>query len=98
MEMLGNLVENAFKWCRGKVTVIAAAEGGLTLAVEDDGPGIAPEAARRLLERGVRADESVPGHGFGLAAVRDIAAAYGGTVSIGASPRGGARVAITLPA
>jgi two-component system sensor histidine kinase PhoQ len=98
MEMLGNLVENAFKWCRGKVTVIAAAGGGLTLAVEDDGPGIAPEAARQLLERGVRADESVPGHGFGLAAVRDIAAAYGGTVSIGASPLGGARVAVTLPA
>jgi two-component system sensor histidine kinase PhoQ len=49
------------------------------------------------LERGVRADESVPGHGFGLAAVRDIAAAYSGAVAIGASPQGGARVAVTLP-
>lgn len=98
MEMLGNLLENAFKWCRGKVQVSAFASGGLTLAVDDDGPGIAPEAARRLLERGVRADESVPGHGFGLAAVRDITAAYGGAVSIEASALGGARIAVRLPA
>lgn len=97
MELLGNLIENAFKWCRREVRVTAEAGERLTLAVEDDGPGIAPEAARRLLERGVRADESVPGHGFGLAAVRDIAAAYGGEVTIEASRAGGARVAVVLP-
>ncbi|MFZ5556597.1 MAG: ATP-binding protein [Pseudomonadota bacterium] len=98
MEMLGNLIENAFKWCRHQVRVSASGDGGLTVAVDDDGPGIAADSAQHLLERGVRADESVPGHGFGLAAVRDIAGAYGGSVAIGASPQGGARVAVTLPA
>ncbi|HSO07670.1 MAG TPA: ATP-binding protein [Pelomicrobium sp.] len=97
MEMLGNVIENAFKWCRRQVRVTAVADGGLAIAVEDDGPGIAPEAARQLLERGVRADETVPGHGFGLVAVRDIAAAYGGHVSIGAAELGGARVEVRLP-
>ena len=62
--------------------------------MDDDGPGIDSALAERLLERGARADETVPGHGIGLAMVRDIAAAYGGGVTIERSSLGGARVAV----
>jgi two-component system, OmpR family, sensor histidine kinase PhoQ len=97
MELLGNLLDNAYKWCAARVRVSAArGEAGLELRVEDDGPGIPPSEAQWLIERGVRADESVPGHGIGLATVRDVAQAYSGTVTIERSPLGGARVAISL--
>ncbi len=95
MELLGNLIDNACKWAAAAVRVRAAArEGGLLLTVEDDGPGIAePE---RLVGRGVRGDEQVPGHGIGLAIVRDIALAYGGELRIGRSELGGACVEVWL--
>jgi two-component system sensor histidine kinase PhoQ len=97
MEMLGNLLDNAYKWCRSQVRVAAARSAEeLRLTVEDDGPGIEPGQAQRLLERGVRADETVPGHGIGLAVVRDLAGAYDGTVAIDRSPLGGARVTVRL--
>lgn len=98
-ELFGNLLDNAFKWCGAQVRVAAVRDGDrVVLAVEDDGPGIDPDRGRELLQRGVRADESVPGHGIGLAVVRDIASAYGGDVTIGRSPLGGARVALRLRA
>ena len=98
-ELLGNLLDNAFKWGRTQVRVGAEAAGGkLTLSVEDDGPGIAPEQAQRVLERGVRADQSVPGQGIGLAVVRDIVDAYGGELRIERSRLGGSRIILVLPA
>jgi two-component system sensor histidine kinase PhoQ len=98
MELLGNLLDNAFKWCVETVRVRAGMEESrLRLTIEDDGPGIAAADAQRVLERGVRADEEVPGHGIGLAVVRDVVAAYGGQIEIGSSPLGGAAVTITLP-
>lgn len=104
MELAGNLLDNAFKYCRGKVGLRARAEerpewrrSGLLLEVDDDGPGIAAADRLRVLERGVRADESVPGQGIGLAAVRELAAAYGGTIEIGDSDLGGAAVRVRLP-
>jgi two-component system, OmpR family, sensor histidine kinase PhoQ len=103
MELLGNLVDNACKWCRGhvRVTVTTDEHAGvrerLSLVVEDDGPGISQEDRARVLQRGVRMDESVPGHGLGLAMVRNTVDLYGGTVSIDASPLGGARVSLRLP-
>lgn len=104
-EALGNLMENACKWCRSQVRVSAAlgaAAGGtrlrsLEIVVEDDGSGIAERDRARVLERGVRADEQVSGHGLGLAMVRDMVELYGGRVVLGSSPLGGARVALTLP-
>jgi len=97
-EILGNLLDNAFKWCARQVRVRARVNGGqLTLTVEDDGSGIAPSDAQRVLERGVRTDETVPGHGIGLAVVRDIAEAYEGGVEIARSALGGAAVSVTLP-
>jgi two-component system sensor histidine kinase PhoQ len=98
-ELLGNVLDNAFKWCRGRVQVCAELVGGkLELTVQDDGPGIAAADVERLGERGARADQSVPGHGIGLAVTRDIVEAYGGRVAISNSALGGAAVTLVLPA
>jgi two-component system sensor histidine kinase PhoQ len=97
-ELLGNLLDNAFKWCQHQVLLRAGVtDKHFILQVEDDGQGIAPEQVEDILSRGVRADESVPGHGIGLAMVRDIVSAYEGTLQIDASPLGGARFTIRLP-
>jgi two-component system, OmpR family, sensor histidine kinase PhoQ len=102
-ELLGNLLDNACKWCRSRVRLTAQVDdhGGarerLHIAVEDDGPGI-PEADRpRVLRRGVRTDRSVPGHGIGLAMVCETVDLYDGRLEIEASALGGARLSVRLP-
>jgi len=98
MEMLGNILDNAFKWCSSRVRVsIRPEDPGHRVDVEDDGPGIDPARAQRLQERGSRADERMPGHGIGLAVVRDICGAYRGRLVLGRSELGGARVSLLLP-
>jgi two-component system, OmpR family, sensor histidine kinase PhoQ len=98
LEMLGNVLDNACKWCRSRVRVSAQASGSrLSLCVEDDGAGIASSDAQRVLQRGVRADQSVPGQGIGLAVTRDIVEAYDGEIIIGASALGGAAITLLLP-
>jgi two-component system sensor histidine kinase PhoQ len=104
LELAGNLMDNACKYCKSSVAVRAtpwtAAEWrrpGLVLEVEDDGAGIAPAERARVLERGVRADETVAGQGIGLSVAREIAAAYSGTIEIGESRLGGARICLRLP-
>jgi two-component system, OmpR family, sensor histidine kinase PhoQ len=98
MEMLGNILDNAFKWCSSRVRVSVRPEDpGHRVDVEDDGPGIDPARAQRLQERGSRADERMPGHGIGLAVVRDICGAYRGRLVLGRSELGGARVSLLLP-
>ncbi|HEY1873710.1 MAG TPA: ATP-binding protein [Steroidobacteraceae bacterium] len=102
-ELLGNLLDNACKWCRTRVRFSATidesagARERLCLIVEDDGPGISAENRARVLQRGVRADEKVPGHGLGLAMVHDTVDLYGGRLTIDASPLGGARFTLRLP-
>ncbi|SDY27645.1 ATP-binding protein [Nitrosomonas sp. Nm33] len=97
MELLGNLIDNAFKWCRQAVAISAQyAHDDIVLKVEDDGPGIKQEEIGRLLERGVRADQAMPGHGIGLAIVRDIVQAYDGALSIGPSRNIGASFIIRI--
>jgi len=102
-EMLGNLLDNACKWCRGRVRLAAHNDESapvrqrLVVTVEDDGAGIAPEDRPRVLQRGVRADESVPGHGIGLAMVRDTVDLYGGRLEVDESMLGGARFSLHLP-
>jgi two-component system sensor histidine kinase PhoQ len=102
-EMLGNLLDNACKWCRGRVRLsarndeLAAVRQRLVVTVEDDGPGIAAADRPRVLQRGVRADESVPGHGIGLAMVRETIDLYGGRLEVDESPLGGARFSLHLP-
>jgi two-component system sensor histidine kinase PhoQ len=104
MELLGNLLDNAYKWCGGNVRVTAQPVSqalhhrtGLVLEIEDDGPGVPTDKLRAVLARGVRADESVPGQGIGLAVAQDIVRAYQGTLDIGVSPLGGARLSIAFP-
>jgi signal transduction histidine kinase len=98
-EMLGNLLDNAFKWSRSRVAVASARDGeGLVVTVDDDGPGVAESERGAVMNRGVRADEAVPGSGLGLAIVRDLADLYGGSIALGESPLGGLRARLTLPA
>jgi len=98
LEILGNLLDNAYKWCRTRVRVDAtAADGTLMLRVDDDGPGIPPQEAIAVLGRGVRGDQATGGHGIGLSVVRDIVEAYGGRLEVGSGPLGGARISATFP-
>ncbi|MEI9932739.1 MAG: ATP-binding protein [Rhizomicrobium sp.] len=68
------------------------------MTVEDDGPGLKPEDRERVLERGERLDESVPGSGLGLSIVEDIAKLYGGSLELGTSDAGGLKASLNLPA
>jgi two-component system sensor histidine kinase PhoQ len=104
LELAGNLLDNACKWCKSRVSVeISIAKEsdsqatGMTLTVADDGPGIPESAADALLKRGTRLDESTPGHGIGLAIVKDIAESYGGTLSMRRSVLGGAEFTVSIP-
>ena len=102
LEILGNLADNACKWCRRQVVVRAwPADQGerteLVVEVEDDGPGIVADQAPLLLNRGQRADPTVAGHGIGLAVVRDLVEeVYYGRLEIGQGELGGARVRARL--
>ena len=105
MEFLGNLTDNAYKWCKHDIIISARPvadilhrRAGLLLSVEDDGPGIPIENVDRVLQRCARADESISGHGIGMAVVQDILRAYDGVLEIGASEAlGGARLWVRLP-
>jgi signal transduction histidine kinase len=102
-EMLGNLLDNACKWARSRVTIACAATapeargGTVVITVDDDGPGLQPWMRERVLQRGVRADEAAPGSGFGLAIVRDLSEVYHGSIALDGSPDGGLRARLTLP-
>ena len=98
-EMAGNLMDNACKWARTSVAVKAVAAGArFTLTVDDDGPGLKLEDRARVMERGERLDESVPGSGLGLPIVRDISKLYGGSLELQQSPAGGLSAVLELPA
>lgn len=104
LELAGNLLDNACKWCERNVRIgivpsvgARATASGMVLTVSDDGPGIPDAAASALLQRGTRLDESTPGHGIGLAVVNDIAHSYGGRLKIGRSDLGGAEITVSIP-
>ncbi len=98
-EMAGNLLDNAAKWCRGRVTLSVTAHGAdrVRISIEDDGPGIPAAERASVLARGIRLDEAVPGSGLGLAIVDDLARLYGGDLTLGAAAGGGLRVLLDLP-
>ena len=97
MEILGNLLENAFKYTRSRVRVSGAVDGGLTVRVEDDGAGIPPDVRQAVLNRGTRADEVQPGQGIGLSVVAELVALYRGEIRIDESELGGALLELRLP-
>lgn len=105
MELLGNLLENGFKWAKSRVLFsarplgsIRARRPGVEFTVEDDGPGVPPERLPELMKRGVRGDERTPGHGIGLSIVHDIVSSYQGEFRVDRSTElGGARFRVVLP-
>ncbi|SQH12977.1 two-component system sensor histidine kinase PhoQ [Providencia heimbachae] len=97
MEVMGNVMENACKYCLEFVEVTAhVGQDSLTLIVDDDGPGV-PESKRSVIfVRGQRADTLRPGQGLGLSIAVDIIDQYDGEICINDSPLGGARVMVTF--
>lgn len=97
-EILGNLMENACKWATSRIRVSAhVAPDGMILAVEDDGPGMAPEQAVEASRRGMRLDEVASGWGLGLSIVADLVAVNGGSMAFGRSELGGLAVTLRMP-
>lgn len=99
-EMAGNLMDNACKWAKTRIAVSAVRLEGreFRLTVADDGPGLAPEDFSRVLSRGERLDETVPGSGLGLSIVRDISKLYGGGLTLEKASLGGLSATLVLPA
>jgi two-component system sensor histidine kinase PhoQ len=97
-EILGNLMDNGYKYCKQRVHVTArfTQEKKLVITVGDDGRGLAADEAVTLFQRGKRADESVPGQGIGLAVVRETVELYRGTLDVGRSELGGAELRVEL--
>lgn len=98
-EMLGNLLDNAFKWCRSRVVITATVlPEWVVLDISDDGPGVPKDRQDDIIARGRRADERTAGHGIGLAAVNDIISVYSGQMEIGQDEElKGARFTVRLP-
>lgn len=102
-EMAGNLIDNACKWSRERVDVSVQAGSGedarmLLIRIDDDGPGLTPDEAGKVLRRGVRLDEKTPGSGLGLDIVKELVDVYGGSLRLDRSPSGGLRADLVLPA
>ncbi len=98
LELLGNLLDNAYKWASNRVRLSVSVDSCLHIRIEDDGPGSDPDKMDELCTRGVRLDEKIHGHGFGLAITADIVKDYHGTIRFQRSDElGGFQVDITLP-
>ena len=105
-EMLGNLLDNAFKWASRKIAVNVAQQklagdgsrAWIELSIEDDGPGLPVDRRGEALKRGRRLDETKPGSGLGLSIVSETAAMYNGKISLDASSLGGLKAVLSLPA
>jgi signal transduction histidine kinase len=100
-EMIGNLMDNACKWARTRVSVQAERDQAnaryVRVLVDDDGPGLSPEAREKAVKRGRRLDEDKPGSGLGLSIVADLSNLYAGNFRLEESPLGGLRAVLVLP-
>jgi signal transduction histidine kinase len=98
-EILGNLIDNGWRWARQAVRITAERrDAAVRIAITDDGPGIAADAIPQALRPGVRLDEAGEGHGFGLPIARELAELHGGTLTLSTAPGGGLTATVTLPA
>jgi signal transduction histidine kinase len=98
-EVLGNLLDNALKWCRNSLSLTARRSSqGIELIIEDDGPGIAEKDRAEAVQSGKRLDTSTPGTGLGLAIAIDLLSAYGARLDLEQSRSlGGLAVHVLLP-
>jgi signal transduction histidine kinase len=104
-EMAGNLVDNACKWAASRVFIEVLVEPPVKpgaaamfrIIVDDDGRGLSEAERAQVSRRGQRLDESKPGSGLGLSIVTDLAALYGGSLTLGGAPIGGLRAELLLP-
>lgn len=97
IEMLGNLLDNACKWCHKQILLTVIGKNGITFVIEDDGDGASAHDLGQLTKRGFRADESKSGSGLGLAIVNDIVESYNGRMTFDKSEKlGGLRVEVKL--
>lgn len=97
MEMLGNLLDNAFKYGKSRVQVAVVRVDGYTqITIDDDGTGIPADLRQHVLRRGARLDERQSGQGIGLSVVNELAAMYHGDLNIEQSPLGGARLILRI--
>ncbi|WP_194718569.1 ATP-binding protein [Pseudomonas typographi] len=95
LELLGNLLENAYRLCLGRIDIRLEHDAhGLTLCIEDDGPGVPAGQRDRILKRGERLDTQHPGQGIGLAVVKDIIDSYDAQLVLADSALGGAAVRV----
>lgn len=98
LELLGNLLDNAYKWAEHKIFISVDIEDDFHIGIEDDGPGAVPEKIHALAKRGIRLDEKIQGHGFGLAITADIVNDYNGSISFTHSDKlGGFKIDVNLP-
>ncbi|KGY12218.1 histidine kinase [Vibrio tubiashii] len=97
-EMVGNLLENAYKWSSNMIRVhsVEGEPGTIDIIIEDDGPGIAEEDMQQVLKRGVKLDETTPGSGLGLNIVNEMAHSYRGKLQLANSLIGGLKSTLTL--
>jgi len=98
-EILGNLLDNAYKYCGNLVQVCVQSKehaNGVEISIEDDGPGIAPEQFDTVLQRGTRMDESIPGQGLGLSMANEIITLYGGQLEFSTSSLGGTLLRVSF--
>jgi two-component system sensor histidine kinase PhoQ len=99
MEILGNILDNACKWCKQRIRIsVVLNKRRANFTIADDGPGIEASAMDHILQRGGRADQAMPGQGIGLSVVMDIVKAYNSELNITASDLGGAAFNFDLPA
>ncbi len=98
LELLGNLLENAYRLCLGEVRIsLRGGPSSVELCIEDDGPGVPADQRERILQRGERLDRQNPGQGIGLAVVKDIIESYDASLNLEDSPLGGAAFRIRFP-
>ena len=98
-EMIGNLIDNAARWAKGRVRISAnVIDKDVAILIEDDGPGSPASKSRPALQPGRRLDEAAPGYGFGLSITRELAELYGGRLELLGSDLGGVKAQLTLPA
>lgn len=97
-EMVGNLLENAYKWSDSIIRVHSESKDNddIEIIVEDDGPGIPDQDIKQAVERGVRLDETTPGTGLGLNIVSEMAHSYRGKLTLSRSSMGGLKAVLSL--